>query len=154
MFCQHLLPNILSDAEMHSGSALETTTNHCHCLKLKGKKQTESDFEGYFTTCQGLLISPQLVIMVFQRRAHVSPMVKIPCSTAHLVYHIHLKGAYLPSDQGLGPVLWLCPCMTGVGQGLDWGPPICAIGIPFNTITIHALINHQLHFQEQFFDSI
>lgn len=25
--------------------------------------------------------------------------------------------------------------MAGAGQGLDWGPPIGAIGIPFNTIT-------------------
>lgn len=48
---------------------------------------------------------------------------------------------YSPSDHGLGPVLWLCPCMVGVGQGLDWGPPKGAIGIPCNTMTIHILIN-------------
>ncbi len=37
--------------------------------------------------------------------------------------------------------------MAGVGQGLDWGPPIGAIGIPFNTITTHILIINLLHFQ-------
>lgn len=54
------------------------------------------------------------------------------------VYHvyIYLYCTYLPSGQGLGPVLWLCPCMAGVGQGLDWGPAIGAICIPFGHKTI------------------
>lgn len=46
-------------------------------------------------------------------------------STIYTLYCSHL-----PSGHGLGPMLWVCPCMAGVGQGLDWGPPIGAIGMP------------------------
>lgn len=46
------------------------------------------------------------------------------------INHLYLYCSHLPSDHGLGPVLWVCPCKAGVGQGLDWGPPIGAIGMP------------------------
>ena len=46
----------------------------------------------------------------------------------------------LPSDQDLGPKLWLCPCMVGVGQGLNWGPPKGAIAIPFNKTQVKVFL--------------
>lgn len=86
----------------------------------------------YFQPNHGLHLST-MSTKVTQRESDVRSRIKPMVYTYVWTYRSTIYTLYcshLPSDHGLGPALWVCPCMAGVGQGLDWGPPIGANGTP------------------------